>query len=104
MKQLLIGVLLCVLAGCVQSPTKNTQVVDDRPGLAFDLPSSSSARYELLVDGVSYGVVGQYQAGDSMLKLIDGTHQIELVDGGKTMFSQTIYLGAGVNRIVKVRP
>src|SRR5690554_3570237 len=104
MKQLLIGVLLCVLAGCVQSPTKNTQVVDDRPGLAFDLSSSSSASYELLVNGVSYGAVGQYQAGDSVLKVIDGTHQIELVENGKTVFRQKVYLGAGVNRTVKVGP
>ncbi len=37
MKYLLVTVLLIALVGCVKAPTQNTQVVDDSPGLTFEL-------------------------------------------------------------------
>jgi hypothetical protein len=100
--KILFVLLVCVtLTACVQAPTRNTQVVDDRPGLAFEL-SSSAVNYELKVDGVSYGRVGQYQAGESLLKIIDGTHEVELLSDGKVVYQKEVYLGAGTNRILKV--
>ncbi|WP_404418743.1 hypothetical protein [Marinospirillum sp.] len=103
MKYLMILMLAVFLAGCVQSPTHNTQVVDDRPGLAFELLSSSAKVYELKVDGVSYGRVDQYLAGENRLRIIDGSHRIELFDRqGKVVYSQRVYLGSGSNRILKI--
>ncbi len=101
--KLLFGLLVCfTLVACVQTPTRNTQVVDDRPGLAFDLASPSLAGHELEVDGVSYGRVGQFLAGENLLKIIDGTHQVKLLSDGRVVFEQEVYLGAGSNRILKV--
>ena len=101
--KILLAILICfTLTACVQAPTSNTQVVDDRPGIAFELPSVASEYYELRIDGVSYGYVGQYQAGENLLKIIDGTHQVELLSDGKVVYHQEIYLGTGVNRILKV--
>ncbi len=101
--RILLALLICfTLTACVQSPTRNTQVVDDRPGIAFELPSVASEYYELRIDGVSYGYVGQYQAGENLLNIIDGTHQVELFSDGKVVYHQEVYLGAGVNRILKV--
>lgn len=102
MRILLALMISFTLTACVQSPTRNTQVVDDRPGIAFELPSVASEYYELRIDGVSYGYVGQYQAGENLLKIIDGTHQVELFSDGKVVYHQEVYLGAGVNRILKV--
>lgn len=102
MKTLIVLLALITLTACVQTPTRNTQVVDDRPGLAFELSSPGAKYYELRVDGVSYGRVGQYQAGENLLKIIDGTHQVELVSDGKVVFAKEVYLGAGSNRILKV--
>lgn len=99
---LMMGVLL--LAGCIQSPTHGTQTVDDRPGLTFSLHDRSARDYELRVDGVSYGPVGQYLEGENLLKLVDGTHVVELWSGEDRMFQQRIYLGAGVNRVITVGP
>ncbi|MFO7528965.1 MAG: hypothetical protein R6W86_09210 [Marinobacter sp.] len=99
----LLALLICfTLTACVQSPTRNTQVVDDRPGIAFELPSVASEYYELRIDGVSYGYVGQYQAGENLLRIVDGTHQVELLSDGKVVYHQEVYLGAGVNRILRV--
>ena len=101
MKILLVLFMALALAACVQSPTQNTQVVDDRPGLAFELAPAAD-NYELKIDGVSYGRVGQYRAGERLLKIIDGTHQVELISDGKVVYQKEIYLGAGSNRILKV--
>lgn len=102
MKYALITALFLLLVGCVQSPTQNTQVVDDRPGLAFSLSSDAAADYELQVDGISYGAVGRYLEGENLLKLVDGTHRVELLANGEVVYSEKVYLGAGVNRVIKV--
>ncbi|WP_347331756.1 hypothetical protein [Marinimicrobium locisalis] len=102
MKYAVIAALFMLLVGCVQSPTQNTQVVDDRPGLTFSLANEAATEYELQVDGISYGAVGQYQEGENVLRLIDGTHRVELIAGGEVVYSQKVYLGAGVNRVIKV--
>ena len=99
----LLALMVCLtLAACVQSPSRNTQVVDDRPGLAFELDSVAAEYYELRIDGVSYGYVRQYLAGENLLRIIDGTHQVELLSDGNVVFQQGVYLGAGSNRILKV--
>ena len=102
MRFLIVSVFALMLSACVQTPTQNTQVVDDRPGLAFELASSAAEAYELKVDGVSYGHVGQYLAGDNRLRIIDGSHVVELENNGELVFTQEVYLGAGSNRILKV--
>src|SRR5690554_4878716 len=99
---LIVSLFLVLLSACVQTPTQTTEVVDDRPGLAFELHSSAARSYELKVDGVSYGPVGQYLAGENRLRIIDGKHHVELLSGNKVVYSQTVYLGAGSNRILKV--
>lgn len=102
MKFLIVSFFALMLAACVQTPTRNTEVVDDRPGLAFDLSSSGAEAYELKVDGVPYGRVGQYLVGENRLRVTDGVHVVELMNGGKLVYSQKVYLGAGSNRILKV--
>ncbi len=102
MRVLLVVVLLAALVGCVKTPTTNTQVVDDRPGLTFELASNAAAGYELVIDGVSYGAVGQYQNDENVLKLVDGTHRIEVLNNGVSVLTQKVYLGAGTNRVIKV--
>jgi len=102
MRFLIVSVFALILSGCVQTPTQNTQVVDDRPGLAFELSSPAAEGYELKVDGVSYGHVGQYLAGENRLRIIDGSHVVELEKNGDVVFTQKVYLGAGSNRILKV--
>lgn len=102
MRLLIVSVFALMMAACVQTPTRNTEVVDDRPGLTFELFSSAAESYELKVDGVSYGRVGQYLAGENRLRIIDGSHMVELVSKGQVVFTQKVYLGAGSNRILKV--
>lgn len=102
MKKLLICAVFLVLAACSRMPTHNTETVDDRPGLAFDMNKSAASQYEVTVDGVSYGAVSQYLDGENFLKLVDGTHRVKIIKGGTVYFDQKVYLGAGVNRVIRV--
>lgn len=102
MRIIILSLFFLMLTACVQSPTHNTEVVDDRPGVTFQLQSSAAKSYELKVDGVSYGKVSQYQAGKNRLRMIDGAHTIELFKGDRKVFSEKIYLGSGTSRIIKV--
>ncbi len=102
MRVLTVALFALILTACVQTPTHNTQVVDDRPGLAFELASPASETYELKVDGVSYGRVGQYIAGENRLLIINGSHVVELINNGQVVFTKKVYLGSGSNRVLKV--
>lgn len=102
MKYLMILIISLTFVGCVQTPTQSTQVVDDRPGLAFQLVNNTPDSLELKVDGISYGSVSQYLAGQNRLRIIDGTHLIELVKAGEVVFKQSVYLGSGSDRTIKV--
>lgn len=102
MKTVLLALGFMVLMGCTQTPTQSTQTVDDRPGIAFNVQSASAREYELTVDGVSYGAVGQYLEGENLLRLVDGTHVIKLFSDGEVIFKKKVYLGAGVDRVIEV--
>lgn len=97
-----MAVFFLTLTACVQSPTHSTQVVDDRPSVAFELQSTAAKTYELKIDGVSYGKVSQYQAGKERLRIVDGSHTLELFSGTKKVFSEKVYLGAGTHKMIKV--
>lgn len=102
MKMVLLMLAFMVLVGCVQAPTQSTQTLDDRPGIAFIVQSASAEEYELTIDGVSYGAVGQYLEGENLLRLVDGTHIIELLSDGVVVYKRKVYLGSGVDRVLKV--
>lgn len=103
MKKIFILLMGLMLAGCVQSPTRSTDVVDDRPGLSFQLASMAASAYEVKINGVTYGPVSQYLAGENRLRLVNGSHRIELINhSGKVVFNEKVYLGAGSNRTLSV--
>lgn len=99
---IIIFAMTLALSGCVKQPTRNTQMVDDRPGVTFDLAQKEYRNYELKIDGISYGRVGQYQEGMSYLRIIDGMHTIQLFNGDHATFQQEFYLGAGSIKVIKV--
>ena len=104
MKFILPLILVFFFSGCVDMPVQQTQMVDDRPRLTFEASSLGRQvdNYELVIDSVSYGSLGQYLVNENALRIIDGSHQIEVRSGGKTVFSQSVFLGENVTRVVKV--
>lgn len=103
MKTLIAIVLAIGLVGCTQTPTQRTGVVDDRPRLAFEEQLPGDAKdYDVLIDGISYGPMSQYLANENALRVIPGSHQIEIKDGSKTVFTTKVFLGASSTRIITV--
>jgi len=90
----LFGLLL--ITACVQLPTEKSQSSDLRPGIAFR--TSSAQQSVVLVDGQKVGLVGDFPVGEKWLKLITGTHRIQVLDGDRMLIDEKVYLGDSNNR------
>lgn len=102
---LLIPFFIAVgLAGCVQMPTQSTQVVDDRPRLAFDPVAimGEPSTYELIVDGISYGPISQYLVNRNTLPIVAGRHQVVVLKEGRAVLDEIVVLGENTTRVIKV--
>lgn len=104
MKRLTALLLSLVLVACVQTPTQSTQVIDDRPRLAFEPIGlqTEPAQYQIYVDGVSYGAMSEFLVDENALRIIAGRHLIEVKNSGQTIFSQDVFLGENSTRVIKV--
>ena len=103
MKWILLLTITIGLTACVQTPTQTTSTVDNRPRVAFDekLPGEPSD-YTIIVDGISYGSMSQYLVDEATLRLVEGTHLIEVEGASGVIFSTTVFLGASSTRVIKV--
>jgi hypothetical protein len=101
------AVLLC-LAGsaCVQMPTEKSGIVDMRPQLNFKVSGSPDGAV-VLIDGLDMGPVGAYldgndkQAGTN-LRVLPGTHQVQVVRGSVILADERVYLSDGVTKTILV--
>jgi len=96
----LFASMLLSTVGCVQLPTEESGVNDLKPGISFSMSNLVDA--DVLVDGQNMGKVANYQDGKARLNLLSGTHKIMVVQGGKVLLQETIYLGDGVNKTLRV--
>jgi hypothetical protein len=86
------------ITACTQMPTEKQGVSDMRPQISFQIERSDLASAEVLVDGLSMGVAGSYLAGQAALRVRPGTHELQVVAGGRVILSERIYLADGVNK------
>lgn len=103
------GLLAAVLAtsamgltGCVQMPTENHSVVDQRPQISFQLANESQAAARVLVDRLDMGAVGDYSAGKSALRVLPGSHVIEVRLGNQQLLNERLYIADGVARTLRL--
>ena len=85
-------------AGCIQMPTEKQGVADVRPQLSFQLASAGMASAVVTVDGLAMGEAGRYVAGVASLRVLSGTHALEVTHGGRSVLSERIYVADGVNK------
>ncbi len=104
MKLIAVLSLALVLSACTRWPTETTQVVDDRPRVAFETQNLSgrASAYQLVIDGIDYGSLDQYLAGKNALRIVSGPHRIEVQKNGETVFTENVVLGENTTRIVRV--
>lgn len=105
MKQITLFVITALLLlGCVQTPTHETTVVDDRPRVSFDVSAleQKPGAYYVRIDGIDFGSVEQYLRDKNALPLLPGQHTVEVLLEGNVVFSKKIYLGEKSVRVIKV--
>ena len=81
---------ISVTLGACSYPTTAVTTVDSRPRIAF---SNASPTAQARVDGVSVGQAALFDGRKNTLRLTSGTHVVEVQDGGRIIWSQSIYLG-----------
>lgn len=95
---LLAPTTVLALVACVQMPTEKRGVADLRAQLSFQLRSDRARRAIVIVDGLESGRAVDYAEGEAALRVLPGTHRLQLVAEGATLLDERIYVGDGVHR------
>ena len=98
-----LAVVLCLgiaPVACIQPPTSTASVSDMRPGLAFKTSGALDAA--IFIDGQNVGTVGQYLEGEALLRVLPGTHQVQVMRGSAMLVDQRVYVADGVNKTIRV--
>ena len=91
---------------CVQMPTERASVVDTRPQLSFHVVGDAESM-TVLVDDLQMGSVKNYLEGDgdkggAALRVLPGAHVVKIVQDGKVIHEENIYVGDGVSKTIQV--
>ena len=100
---LLILAGLSMISACVQMPTEKTGVADLRPALTFKLENSANQTARVHVDGLDMGQVEAYLEGKAVLRVLPGTHRVQILSGSTVLLDEKMYLADGVVRTLVVR-
>ena len=79
-------------------PTEKQGVADVRPQLSFQLASPAMEAAQVVIDGLPIGEAGRYVAGVASLRVLPGTHDLQVTLGGRSVLSERFYVGDGVNK------
>lgn len=92
---------IALLAGCVQMPTEHQGAVDIRPVLGFSVPAESgidSAKARVLIDGLDAGPLSNFQNSAGTLRVLPGSHLVQVKDGPRLLFEDKVFLPDGAHR------
>ena len=96
----ILVIALTAITGCVQYPTERQSVVDLRPQISFQYdttdPKMNDAR--VVVDGLEAGRLSDFLDGKGSLRVLSGTHSIQIVRGSEVILNERSYVGDGVAR------
>ncbi len=96
-------IVFLVITGCTQMPTEKQSVSDLRPQISFKADNSDIYNARVILDGLDVGSIGQYIDGKASLRILSGTHLIQVSIKDKIIFEEKFYSGDGVNRTFIVR-
>lgn len=95
MKMLPISILFFLICGC-SMPVTSVRSVDSRPSI---IVKGTSLEAELLVDGLNVGKAATYNGKPQALIVQAGTHKISIVENGRVIYEQTIFVESEVKTI-----
>ncbi|HXS40071.1 MAG TPA: hypothetical protein VN766_07810 [Stellaceae bacterium] len=88
--KLLCAVALVASISACSRPHVAVSTVNDNPHLQFTNASSTAV---LILDGVTIGPASVYDGVNKTLVVKRGTHQVEVRDRNRVLFSQPVYFG-----------
>lgn len=97
----LLGAL--IVAGCTQMPTEKQSISDMRPQISFKAADVQVRSARVVLDGLEMGVVGDYVEGSTSLRILPGTHILQVVMGNQVVLDEKFYVGDGTNRTFIVK-
>lgn len=87
-----------LVTACTQMPTEKVGVSEMRPQVSFKLENPGLGAAQVLVDGLDMGQAGQFVEGAASLRLLPGTHHLQVVWGGRAVLDERFYAADGVNK------
>lgn len=104
-KLLAMAVATTTLAACVQMPTEKQSVADLRPQISFKLnaanPMARTSR--VILDGQDVGAAQDFTDGVNSLKVLPGTHLLQVLNGSMILLEERFYVADGVNKSFAVK-
>lgn len=95
--------LLLMMFGCIQMPTERAGVSDMRPQISFRADAEALHTARVIVNGQDMGMVGDYIDNRSSLRILPGSHRIQVMQNGRWLIDENVYIADGVNRSFLVR-
>lgn len=101
----LLAMTLTALIGCVQYPTERQSIVDLRPQISFrfDPADTRMAQARVLVNGLDSGRMIDFLDGIGSLRVLSGTHNVQVISGSEVLLNERAYVGDGVARPFTVK-
>lgn len=99
-----LGACLLLATGCVKQPTRSEKTVDDRPAISFAVKNETQVpgEYTILVDKLAMGTADQFLENEAALRLLSGSHVLQLIRGNEIVLEQTLYLGDGGIKVIQL--
>jgi hypothetical protein len=100
LKTAIAAASLAAMAACTQMPTEKQSIVDLRPQITFRVDQTDtrlqSAR--VLVDGLEAGRLMDLLDGKGALRVLPGTHVVQVASDAGLIFEERAYLADGAVR------
>lgn len=93
-----MAIAATLLSACTQMPTEKQGVADMRPQIAFRYERPEMAQAMVSVNGISMGSVATYRDSVASLKLVPGTHHLQVTLSGMPVLDERFYIADGVNK------
>jgi hypothetical protein len=91
--------LMLGLSAC-KRPWKRAEPVDMRPQIAVANASSTAV---LVIDGITIGPASKFDGKEATVRVGKGTHVIEILEGGRLVYTETITLADDITRTISIR-
>lgn len=104
-KLLAMTSMVMALTACVQMPTEKQSVADLRPQISFKLNTSNPLvqTSRVILDGQDVGSAQEFTDGVNSLKVLPGTHQLQIRSGSLSLLEERFYVADGVNKSFVVK-